>query len=351
MNKQIAFLSVLLVAGNAVASNHDNPWYVGGRIGATHYSDFEQSQSGRENKDNDDIGGGLFLGFNINDWFAIETGYTYLGEFEIGDNASVINHAGEVVGKFTWEATEDFDVFAKAGIYGYQAKGNDDISELRKKGLDGTLGLGAEYHFTEDFSARLEYQFYNELAIQENNNEITWDAHLLALGLVYSWGKPEAIVIQDAPVTQAVEVEEVVEEIMEEKIEPVVVVVEEKKAIEVENATAEIYFDTKSNSISAESIAQLQPIINHLSDHPSATIIAVGHTDSRGSEASNQKLSERRAEALSNFLVEEYSIDPARISYSGEGEHSPIADNETKEGQAKNRRVSVFSPSFFVVED
>jgi len=338
MNTKIVFLGALLFAGNSVASNHENPWYAGARIGATHYSDFSQNLSTNEDIDDDDFLGGLFLGYNFNDWFALETGYTHLGKLEVNDNADISQQALELVGKFTWQATESFDLFAKAGVFAAKSKGGDQLSGYDDNSTNATLGLGTEYHFTESFSARLEYQFYNGLTLDDNGYDADWDTHLIALGLVYSWGKPEKIMIQDAPVTEEV------------KAEPVVAAVVEEKAIEVENQTAQIYFDTSSNTITTESVEQLQPIINHLKDYPSATIVAIGHADSRGSTENNQKLSERRAEALSNYLVKEYSIQPERITYSGEGELSPIADNNTKEGQAKNRRVSVFSPSFFVVE-
>ena len=339
MNTKIVFLGALLFAGNSIASNHENPWYAGARIGATHYSDFSQNLSTNDGIDDDNFGGGLFLGYNFNDWFALETGYTHLGKIETDNDADISHQALELVGKFTWQATESVDLFAKAGIFAAKSKGSDQLSGFDDTSTNGTLGLGSEYHFTENFSARLEYQFYNGLTLDDKGYDADWDTHLVALGLVYSWGKPDAIVIQDAPVTEAV------------KAEPVIVEVAEKKAIEVENQTAQIYFDTSSNTITAESAKQLQPIISHLKDHPAATIVAVGHADSRGSEENNQKLSEQRAEALSNYLIKEYSIQPERIAYSGEGELSPIADNNTKEGQAKNRRVSVFSPSFFVVEE
>jgi OOP family OmpA-OmpF porin len=66
----------------------------------------------------------------------------------------------------------------------------------------------------------------------------------------------------------------------------------------------------------------------------------IGHTDSSGSEAYNQALSLRRANAVRDYAVEE-GVNPDIISVSGMGESQPIADNSTKEGRAKNRRVEV----------
>ena len=69
-------------------------------------------------------------------------------------------------------------------------------------------------------------------------------------------------------------------------------------------------------------------------------IIAVGHTDSVGSDAYNQKLSVRRAESVKAYLVSK-GIEANRIYTEGKGEMQPVADNKTREGRAKNRRVEV----------
>jgi OOP family OmpA-OmpF porin len=69
-------------------------------------------------------------------------------------------------------------------------------------------------------------------------------------------------------------------------------------------------------------------------------IIAVGHTDSIGSDTYNQRLSVRRAEAVKAFLVSK-GIERNRVYTEGKGEKQPVADNKTKEGRAKNRRVEI----------
>jgi OOP family OmpA-OmpF porin len=69
-------------------------------------------------------------------------------------------------------------------------------------------------------------------------------------------------------------------------------------------------------------------------------IIAVGHTDSIGTDAYNQRLSVRRAEAVKAYLVSK-GIERNRVYTEGKGEKQPVADNRTKEGRAKNRRVEI----------
>jgi len=69
-------------------------------------------------------------------------------------------------------------------------------------------------------------------------------------------------------------------------------------------------------------------------------IIAVGHTDSVGTDAYNEKLSVQRSETVKAYLVSK-GVEKNRIYTEGKGESSPVADNKTKEGQAKNRRVEI----------
>ena len=347
MNKKIAILGTLLLASNAVVAAQDNPFYAGARIGATYYNQLEiDGDNSAELKDNENFGGGIFLGYNINDWFGLETGYTYLGEAELADNAGVQTHAIDFVGKFTGEVTESLDIFAKAGAYAYKTNGQDSLDEYSESDVDLTFGFGLEQHFTDNLSVRLEYQFYNDVTLDDKDVDAEWDTHLLALGLIYSWGGQEPVAVTEAPITEVVE-EVVVEEVV---VEEVIVAPIVKKAIEVEPVTVEVYFDFNKQDLTIKSTKDLQPIIAHLKEYPEAKVILVGHADSVGASKINQKLSEERANTVSEYLQRVYSISSDRIVTSGEGEADPIATNETKEGRAQNRRVSVFSPSFTMKE-
>ena len=74
---------------------------------------------------------------------------------------------------------------------------------------------------------------------------------------------------------------------------------------------------------------------------PNCRIHVEGHTDSQGGSRLNQKLSENRAKAVQKHLIDTYRIAPERISSEGFGASRPVANNETKEGRAKNRRIDV----------
>ena len=103
---------------------------------------------------------------------------------------------------------------------------------------------------------------------------------------------------------------------------------------------ADAFFDFDKSVLKPEGRAKLTDLVSKIRDVNLEVIIAVGHTDSIGSDAYNQRLSVRRAEAVKAFLVSK-GIERNRVYTEGKGEKQPVADNRTKEGRAKNRRVEI----------
>jgi OOP family OmpA-OmpF porin len=103
---------------------------------------------------------------------------------------------------------------------------------------------------------------------------------------------------------------------------------------------ADAFFDFDKSVLKPAGKAKLTDLVAKIKGINLEVIIAVGHTDSIGSDAYNQKLSVRRAEAVKAFLVSK-GIEKNRIYTEGKGEKQPVADNKTKEGRAKNRRVEI----------
>jgi len=100
------------------------------------------------------------------------------------------------------------------------------------------------------------------------------------------------------------------------------------------------FFDFDKAVLKPESQAKLTDLVEKTKGVNLEVIIAVGHTDSTGPDSHNQKLSVRRADSVTNFLVEK-GIEKNRIYTEGKGPTQPIATNSTREGRAKNRRVEV----------
>jgi len=76
-----------------------------------------------------------------------------------------------------------------------------------------------------------------------------------------------------------------------------------------------------------------------LKENPNIKVEIGGHTDSLGSEKANQKISEKRAESAKKYIMDKFNISGDRMMAKGYGSKKPIADDKTKEGRAKNRRV------------
>jgi OOP family OmpA-OmpF porin len=101
----------------------------------------------------------------------------------------------------------------------------------------------------------------------------------------------------------------------------------------------EIAFDTNKSDIKPAYHGELDKVGEFLKEFPNAKGTIEGHTDNVGDKASNLKLSQRRAESVRSYIIKNFGIAPERISAKGYGLTKPIADNKTKEGKAKNRRI------------
>jgi len=101
-----------------------------------------------------------------------------------------------------------------------------------------------------------------------------------------------------------------------------------------------VRFASGSAEIQPRYYSDLDNVIKVLKKNPGVEVVIEGHTDSQGPEELNEELSEKRAQSVMNYLVEN-GVNADRISAKGHGESRPIADNETAAGRAKNRRIEI----------
>lgn len=101
-----------------------------------------------------------------------------------------------------------------------------------------------------------------------------------------------------------------------------------------------IFFEFDRADLKRESEIELNKTYEFLISNPSVSIRIAGHTDNIGSDKYNEELSERRAEAVVNYLIDK-GISPGRLEFKGYGSKKPLADNSTEEGRAKNRRTEL----------
>jgi OOP family OmpA-OmpF porin len=103
---------------------------------------------------------------------------------------------------------------------------------------------------------------------------------------------------------------------------------------------ADAFFDFDKAVLKPAGKAKLDDLVGKVKDINLEVIIAVGHTDAVGSDEYNQKLSIKRSEAVKAYLLSK-GIEKDRVYTEGKGEKQPVADNKSKDGRAKNRRVEV----------
>jgi len=100
-------------------------------------------------------------------------------------------------------------------------------------------------------------------------------------------------------------------------------------------------FDVGKSVLKPVDFGLLTKVKNAIKTFPGCKISVEGHTDSYGGDESNLKLSQERADAVKAYLLANMPVDPSRIEAVGFGENQPIANNETAEGRAKNRRIDI----------
>ncbi len=107
--------------------------------------------------------------------------------------------------------------------------------------------------------------------------------------------------------------------------------------------TVYIHFDKNSAELYEKADPVIEEISTMLLENPDLNLIVEGHTDSIGNPEDNLELSRERAEAVVNALIDK-DVDSQRLTSQGYGDTRPIADNDTPDGRAKNRRVELVKP-------
>ncbi|MFV0482256.1 MAG: OmpA family protein [Campylobacteraceae bacterium] len=283
---------------------------------------------------------GLRVGYNFDHVLLtkIETGaeFTragYKAKPGAGDRHTLIN-------RYFVNAIKEFDLSKKLAVYGLAGVGYEDIRTERYDNDDsmfGQYGVGLRYALTEALSLRGELRHGIKFDHGDNNLFAT-------LGFTYRFGQTaETPVVEPTPVTPApapVYGDSDGDGVTDDKDlcpnTPKGQVVDAVGCVKVISLKVNFGFDKAD--ITPEFDSQIQTVAAVLNSEKDYSVRLEGNTDSTGPAAYNMKLSEKRAKAVADRLVE-LGVAKSRITTEWFGATRPIADNKTPEGRAENRRV------------
>jgi len=211
------------------------------------------------------------------------------------------------------------------GLRPYVSAGaaHQSIGQANRGGRDhstfANVGTGVKYYFTENFFAKAGVDgMYN---IDANEGE--WMAGV-GVGLNFGGGAQQQVAqVEPTP-------EPAPAPIVDNEPEP------EPELVRVE---LDVKFDFDKAKVREESYSDIKNLADFMQQYPQTSTTVEGHTDSVGTDQYNQRLSERRAQAVRDVLVNQYGVSGQRVDSVGYGETRPVADNSTEEGRQINRRV------------
>ncbi|WP_095148064.1 OmpA family protein [Pseudomonas sp. Irchel s3a18] len=201
-----------------------------------------------------------------------------------------------------------------SGGFGHQSRTSvkADGHSGRDQSTLAIVGTGVKYYFTDNLFARAGV----EADYAMDNGK--WDySALVGLGVNFGGNAGAAPVV--APVVAP-------------EPEP------EAPVAETVRVELDVKFDFDKATVKPGSLTDVANLADFMKQYPQTTTVVEGHTDSVGPDAYNQKLSQRRADAVKQVLVQD-GVEASRVSSVGYGESRPVADNSTAEGRAVNRRV------------
>nr|WP_287861052.1 outer membrane beta-barrel protein [Klebsiella sp.] len=178
-------------ATTAFAAAQEGTWYAGSKFGWSHYSDSSSDHS--VDVDRDNVGGGVFTGYQINPWLAVEGGYDYLGNMGIngrhGASGSQMKSQGlQLSLKASYGLTSDWGLYGRAGLMGYRAESDVNGHNRFDTGVRPVVAIGTEYAFNDNWSGRLEYQWVNNVG-NENQIGMSSDVSSVMAGVSYRFGQ------------------------------------------------------------------------------------------------------------------------------------------------------------------
>lgn len=338
---------LLLAAGAATpALAQDTGWYAGASIGQTE-TDFRSAQivsalnglafsTNSLSLDNEDNGWKVLGGYSFNKWLALEGSYADLGEFSAlagltpaGQQRSEASMSGlglDLVGSLPLSAS--WSAFARLGLANTRVEENFNPTRgtffTNDSGRDfhEKYGIGLEYRLTDTFALRGEYERY-----KVDRNRITDNhADMLSLGVVFRFGrKPAPAPVAETPPPAPAPAPA-------PRPEPMRITLQ-----------AEALFDFDRSELKPEGRAELDKLVRDLRGVTYEVILVTGHTDRIGTREYNLALSDRRANAVRNYLVAA-GVPGGQITARGVNSDNPVTTPQQCQGRRGDDLKACYQP-------
>ncbi|MGN5052941.1 porin OmpA [Aeromonas veronii] len=348
MNKSMlaVLVSGLLAAGAVQAAAQDNTWYVGGKAGWSNYYGVDHNQYveanaqslGNTSENTDDLGLGLFAGYQLNTNLGFELGYDWLGKYEskAGTGSDTLNTEakGQMIQatmKISFPATNVLDLYGRlGGAYAWTDSEISfaNVSETGKKHGAAFVGaLGAEYAIDRDWAARLEYQYTTPLGDASlDRSGIEMDNGLISFGMLYRFGQQGGEVAAPAPAPAA---------------EPAPVAVVEPKTFSL---SSDVLFEFNKATLKLSANQALDALFSQIvaANPKDGVATVIGYTDRIGSDNYNLALSEKRAQSVASYLVSK-GLYADKVRVEGRGKANPVTGNSCA-SRSKQELIACLAP-------
>ncbi|MBS0880150.1 porin OmpA [Pantoea sp. JGM49] len=336
--KKTAIAIAVALAGFATvaqAAPKDNTWYTGAKLGWSQYHDTGYYGNGYANNDGptheSQLGAGAFLGYQANPYLGFELGYDWLGRMpNKGDqvNGAFKAQGVQLAAKLSYPITDDLDVYTRLGGMVWRADSKQvDLRDGNRisnhdTGVSPLAAVGVEYALTKNWATRLDYQWVNNIG-DAGTVGARPDNSMLSVGVSYRFGQDEeaAPVVAPAPAPAPV--------------------VETKRF----TLKSDVLFNFNKATLKPEGQQALDQLYSQLSsmDPKDGSVVVLGFTDRIGSEQYNQKLSEKRAQSVVDYLVSK-GIPSNKISARGMGKSNPVTGNTCDSVKGRNALIDCLAP-------
>jgi OmpA-OmpF porin, OOP family len=356
VSRTLAF-AALAICTTPLALAADPGWYFGGNIGRSE-TDVDEDRIAADLADQGyattfmddnerDTGFKGFGGYQFGKYFALESGYYDLGDFGYTSFTTPPGTLHGVLGArglnldavLAMPFTPKFSAFLRGGVAysevegAFEGTGTVNVIEpnSEKRAANYKFGAGLEYMFTHGFGMRVEAERYRIDDSVGNKGDID----LYSAGVLFRFGAPAAAPVAYTPPPPPPPVAAVPAPPPPPPPPP-------PKPVETDRycSLLEFQFEINQSQIRSEEKEKLAVIGNFLKKYPETRAEIEGHTDDVGTDASNQLLSQRRANAVVAYLVQNFGIAASRLTAVGYGESRPIESNATEAGKRANRRIS-----------